>query len=130
MSEETPQEIQEETPEKMEEASAEPVEEEAKEAPLVKKRGRPPGAKNKPKTKIIETPVAGASVGRDGTDGSFKTPAPATPVIMKAPEPRMFTHEEVQSLLLDSCRLQEQRVREEKRERYSAFFRRQKWTQS
>jgi hypothetical protein len=116
MAEETTSEIQEQSVD--EESVEKEPQSTVEEAPIPKKRGRPPGAKNKPKTKIIETPIV-----------------PTEPVVMKspraaAPEPRMFTREEVQSLLLDSCRLQEQRLREEKRERYSAFFRRQKWTQS
>jgi hypothetical protein len=111
MSEETSQEIQEKIQEEIPEKIQEEIPE-VQERP--KKRGRPQGAKNKPK--IIETPLISE---------------PAEPVVMKSSqEPRMFTREEVQSLLLDSCRLQEQRLREEKRERYSAFFRRQKWTQS
>jgi hypothetical protein len=108
---------EEEEPQRLEEKTEEKTEDVAQ----PKKRGRPPGSRNKPKTRIIEEPLS------QTVEGSLK---PAEPVVLKPPEPRLFTREEVQSLLLDSCRLQDQRIREEKRERYSAFFRRQKWTQS
>jgi hypothetical protein len=103
---------------KPEEEEPQRLEEKTEDVAQPKKRGRPPGSQNKPKTRIIEEPLSHT------VEGSLK---PAEPV---APEPRLFTREEVQSLLLDSCRLQDHRIREEKRERYSAFFRRQKWTQS
>jgi hypothetical protein len=91
------------------------------EAPFIevkaKKRGRPAGAKNKPK--IIETPVV----------EPVKTSVEPVETV-KEPEVRLFTQEEVQELLMNSCRLQEQKIRDEKRERYAALFKKQKWTRA
>jgi hypothetical protein len=98
----------------------EKIEEKEKVETEKKRRGRPAGAKNKPK--IIETPIVTETKTETETATETATEPKQKPI-------QLFTQEQVQQLLLNSCRLQEQKQREEKRERYAALFRKQKWTQ-
>jgi hypothetical protein len=79
--------------------------------PEPKKRGRPPGAKNKPKiVELVEAVKEPAKV-------SFKEPRAEPP-----PE-KVFTQSQVRQLLVETFRMQEQEHRDNKRQRYEQLFR-------
>jgi hypothetical protein len=97
---------------------------------LVKRRGRPPGAKNKSKpppsvVKVVEPPVVTAIAPAQTKSAIDRAEAE---VPKEVPETKLFTQHQVEQILLNSFKLQEQKTRDEKRERYAALFRKQKWT--
>jgi hypothetical protein len=118
--------------------SAEPVQEEPLDNgaaggsfTLVKRRGRPPGAKNKVKADVKRSEIAQKQPAIKVVEPPEAAPEPSVPEVPKesaVPETKLFTQQQVEQLLLNSFKLQEQKTRDEKRERYAALFRKQKWT--
>jgi hypothetical protein len=81
---------------------------------MPKKRGRPPGAKNKPK--IVELTESVKSVNAEPVRESVKERR-------EPPAEKVFTQAQVRQLLVETFRMHEQEHRDNKRQRYEQLFR-------
>jgi hypothetical protein len=84
----------------------------------IKKRGRPPGAKNKPK--IVELTESVKSV-KESVKESVNSAESVER--REPPAEKVFTQSQVRQLLVETFRMHEQEHRDNKRQRYEQLFR-------